>query len=94
MLPALLGSEQKNHAFLYWEFHEKGFEQAVRMGNWKAVRHALEKPLELYNLKTDLGEQNDVAAEYPDVIATIEAYLKTARTESELWKSEQVDILP
>ena len=40
-LPTLLGksSEQKEHGYLYWEFHEKGGRQAVRMGNWKAVKY-------------------------------------------------------
>ena len=39
LLPALLGKPQTNqHDFLYWEFHERGFQQAVRMGDWKAVR--------------------------------------------------------
>src|SRR5207247_2037794 len=40
MFPTLLGRKQKSHAFLYWEFHERGFQQAVRMGDWKAVRLA------------------------------------------------------
>src|SRR5688572_3514609 len=86
MLPTLLGQKQTNqHEFLYWEFHEKGTKQAVRMGDWKAVRPAPKKPLELYNLKTDLSEAVDVAEKHPDVIAKIENYLKTARTESERW---------
>src|SRR6185437_3555954 len=39
MLPALIGLEQTNqHEFLYWEFHERGFQQAARMGDWKAVK--------------------------------------------------------
>src|SRR4029453_3867521 len=33
----LLGQSQPEHDFLYWEFHERGFQQAVRMGDWKAV---------------------------------------------------------
>jgi arylsulfatase A-like enzyme len=85
MLDALLGKRQRNHEFLYWEFHEGGFFQAVRMGDWKAVRNAPGSPLELYNLKTDLGEKNDVASKRPVVVKKIEAYLKTARTESDLW---------
>jgi arylsulfatase A len=85
MVNALTGHRQKQHEFLYWEFYERGFEQAVRMGDWKAVRHGADKPLELYNLKADGGEQNDVAAKHPDVVAKIESYLKTARTESEIW---------
>ena len=86
MLPALLGKPQTNqHDFLYWEFHERGFQQAVRMGDWKAVRPQAGAPLELYNLNADLGEKRNVAAQNPDVVARIEAYLKTARTESAQW---------
>ena len=47
------GRPQPAHEFMYWEFHERGFQQAVRMGNWKAVRLAKDKPLELYNLADD-----------------------------------------
>jgi arylsulfatase A-like enzyme len=83
MLPALLGKTQTNqHAFLYWEFHEGGFKQAVRMGDWKAVRLRPDSPLELYDLKSDLGEKTNVAAAHPEVVAKIEEYLKTARTDS------------
>lgn len=88
MLNALSGRKQKNHDFLYWEFYEREFEQAVRMGDWKAVRHGLNQPLELYNLKDDLYEKNDIAAQKPDVVKKIENYLKTARTESEIWKAK------
>jgi len=86
MVPALLGEPQTNrHDFLYWEFHERGFQQAVRMGDWKAVRPGAGEPLELYNLKTDIGEKQNVASQNPEVVARIEDYLKTARTESESW---------
>jgi arylsulfatase A-like enzyme len=86
MLPTLLGQPQTNqHAFLYWEFHEKGSKQALRMGDWKAVRLALGEPLQLFNLKDDLEEKTDVAAQHPDVVAKMEGYLKTARTESMHW---------
>ena len=83
LVPTLLGKGgQKRHEFLYWEFHERGFKQAVRMGDWKAVRLRPDGPLDLYDLKTDIGETRNVAAEHPDVGAKITAYLKTARTES------------
>lgn len=86
MLPTLLGQTQTNqHEFLYWEFHEKGSKQAVRMGDWKAIRLEPGKPLELYNLKTDLAETENVAEKNPEVIAKIESYLKSARTESARW---------
>ena len=78
---ALRGTPPSRHDFLYWEFHEGGRKQAVRVDDWKAVRLAPSKPLELYDLKTDLGETHNVAADHPDVVARIEAFLKTARTE-------------
>lgn len=81
--PTLRGEVQKqNHEFLYWEFHERGFEQAVRMGDWKAVRHGIDQPIELYNLKTDVGETHDVSAQNPEIVGKIKAYLATARTDS------------
>lgn len=55
------------------------------MGNWKAVRLAKDKPLELYNLADDPTEYTNVAEKHPDVVAKIESYLKTARTESPNW---------
>ncbi len=85
MFNALLGRRRRGHEFLYWEFHERGFSQAARMGDWKAVRKSPDSPIELYNLKNDLGEQNDVAVKHSEVVRKIEEYLKTARTESELW---------
>jgi arylsulfatase A-like enzyme len=81
------GHPQKSHEFLYWEFHEGGFKQAVRMGDWKLVRQPFgQNPTaELYNIKNDLGETKNVAAEHKDVVMKIETYLKTARTESNDW---------
>jgi arylsulfatase A-like enzyme len=85
VVPTLLGrGTQKEHEFFYWEFHEGGSQQAVRMGPWKAVRRWA-GPVQLYDLRTDLGESTDVAAAHPDVAARIEGYLETARTESSHW---------
>ncbi len=85
MTRALEGRAQPSHEFLYWEFHERGFQQAVRMGWWKAVRLKKDAPLELYDLSSDLAERQDVASTHPAIVQKIEAYLKTARTESEIW---------
>ena len=85
-LPTLLGQPQTNlHSFLYWEFHERGFQQAARMGDWKAIRLHVDEPLELYDLKCDIAEKNNVAEKNPEVVAKFEAYLKTARSHSDAW---------
>ncbi len=75
-LPALMEKEQTEHPFLYWEFPESGGQQALRMGKWKAVRQNIKKgelDIELYNLETDLQEQNNVAVEQPELIEEIKA---------------------
>lgn len=85
MASALRGEKQPSHEFMYWEFHERGFQQAVRMGKWKAVRLKPGTPLELFDLDVDRKEEHDIAASHADVVSTIEAYLKTARTPSDRW---------
>ncbi len=85
-LPELLGKDQKKHDYLYWEFHEQGGKQAVRMGNWKGVRLKVKKnpngPVELYNLKNDIREKNNVAAENAEIVKNIREIMNSARTES------------
>ena len=90
LLPLLLGRRQKEHDYLYWEFYPYWesrdiLSQAARVGNWKAVRQSQEKPIELYDLKTDIAEQYDVAAQHPDVVKRIEGVLKTAHGHSDYW---------
>ncbi len=85
MTRALRGEPQPTHDYFYWEFHERGFQQAVRMGAWKAIRLKNDAPLELYNLDTDPFERHDVAPAQTDVVKKIETYLRTARTENPKW---------
>lgn len=88
MLPTLTGeaSAQKQHQYLYWEFakgeDQKIFSQAVRMGDWKAVK--LKKngksELELYNIKNDISETKNVAKQYPKIMDRIEKIILEAHT--------------
>ncbi len=87
--PELLSEkpQQATHEFLYWEFHERGFSQAaLYQGRWKGIRERdLSAPVVLYDLQNDLGEKTNVAAKHPEIAAKIDAYLKTARSESADW---------
>jgi arylsulfatase A-like enzyme len=87
-VPAILGEgQQKQHEYLYWEFYERGSKQGVRLGSWKGIRMPMTTgPIELYDLKTDLGETKDVAKEHPDVVARIKAIMDEAHVPSALWK--------
>ena len=85
MARVLRGDRGGWHEPMYWEFHERGFQQAARMGDWKAIRLKKDAPLELYNLATDPAEATDVARTHPEVVAKMEAYLRSARTESQRW---------
>ena len=83
IFPAIKGNKVSKDRFLYWEFFENGFEQAVRYGKWKAIKR--KGKVELYNIKVDIAEKNDVAQLHPDIVRQIENYLLTARTESPFW---------
>jgi arylsulfatase len=73
-LPTLLGNEsqQKQHEFLFWEYPEYGGQVAIRMGDYKVVRQHLkdkkEPTLELYNLKEDPSESNNIAEDHAEII--------------------------
>ncbi len=85
-LPELLGQEQPQHEYLYWEFHWwKASKQAVRMGDWKGVRLSPNGPLELYNVQNDPSETNNIAAENPEVVAQITGLIDQARIDDENW---------
>jgi uncharacterized sulfatase len=88
-LPSILSQEasQAQHKYLYWEFYERGSAQAIRMGQWKGVRKPMfDGPIELYDLESDLGEENDVAEDHPEIVKAVENYMREAHTPSELWQ--------
>ena len=88
-LPELTGQgEQKKHDYLYWEFHENNGRQAVRMGDWKAVKYDVHNngEIELYNLSDDVAESNNLAKQYPEKVDVFDSLMKVSRTESDLFK--------
>ena len=76
--------------YMYWENPRRKLDQTVRYGKWNIRRLGGEgKPMALYNLEEDPGQENDVASAHPDLVARFEIYLKTARTESPYWPLEK-----
>jgi len=96
-LPTLLGEEQVQHDYLYWEFHERGGRKALRKGDWKLVNYDVLKPekttTELYNLVDDPGEENNVAKEHPELVSELVELINSARTESEIFSFESPTII-
>ncbi|MGB0767370.1 MAG: arylsulfatase [Phycisphaeraceae bacterium] len=86
-VPTLLGEgNQTKHDYLYWAFYEQRGKQAVRLGKWKGVRLKVDQnknaPIQLFDLSTDLGEQNDIAKDHPGIVAQIQAMMEEAQTPS------------
>jgi arylsulfatase A-like enzyme len=90
-LPAMLGEteRQKKHQYLYWAFYERGGKQAVRFGKWKGVRNNVGKapnsPLELYDLSKDIGEENNIGAQHPEIVTKLDGFMKEAYTPTPAW---------
>ena len=85
MLPEWTGQEQISHDFLYWEFPAYKGQQAVRMGNWKAMRRNIfdgEMNIMLFDLENDLREENDVSELHPEIVKQISAIMSREHTPS------------
>jgi arylsulfatase A len=92
ILPTLEGKpgEQTKHEHLFWDFAGYGGQLAVRMGKWKGIKTGLRKnpdaPLELYDLDADIGEQNNLVEQQPEIAAQIEKIMLAERTTPEVEK--------
>jgi len=96
IVPTLLGnkSKQKEHRFLYWEFHERGFSQAILLnGRWKGIRTLRrDNPIQLFDLKNDISEQHDVASKYPDIVNEIRVLMEIARYDNPDWQPKDAPV--
>lgn len=87
ILPTLTGKgKQEQHSHLYWEFHEDGGVQAVRMGDWKGVRHDVKRTkspsLQLFNLTKDPHEANDVSKANLKIVKQITLIMEQEHVEN------------
>lgn len=78
--------QSQEHKYLYWQFNEGYLQEAVRQGDWKLIRLKYKgKPerLELYNLKNDLSESQDLAAQNPQQVKALYPLFKQSKTPAE-----------
>lgn len=84
ILPLFYGEKvETDKRLIYWEF--PGKQRAARKGDWKVVSVKKNSPLELYNMKEDISETNNLAEKYPDLIKQFEVEMKKIRTPSPYW---------
>lgn len=95
-LPTLTGKgKQKQHKYLYWEFHEQGGKQAVLFGNgrWKAVRLNVYKnndgPIQLFDLQNDPSEKNNIANKKPELVSEASKMMKEAHSKTDKFSFEK-----
>lgn len=90
ILPALTAKKiQPQHDYLYWEFHEEGGKQAIRQGQWKAIRLKVDSlpkaPVELYDLSKDPGEKSNLSKKYPQKAKALALLIDKAHVKSALF---------
>jgi arylsulfatase len=95
-LPELTGKRQLKHEYLYWEFPESGGQQAVIIGNFKAMRKNLRKEnseFELYDLLKDKEEITNVASLHPEILEKVDIIIKNEHKKSgnERWVLKALD---
>jgi len=74
------GTRELNRHALYWHFpHYRGDivpYSIIREGSWKLIKRYEGKPFELFNLKGDLSEENDLSVIYPTKTRQLDAKLR------------------
>lgn len=87
LVPLVRGEVDQVHESLlyhYPHYHGSAWRPgtAVRMGDWKLIHFYEEEAYELYNIREDLGERNDLKAEQPEKLAALQAELERLLTET------------
>ncbi len=74
------GSFERDAIFWHYpHYHHSTPAGAIREGNWKLIEFFEDHHQELYNLKEDIGEKNNLVSKYPDIAKTLQKKLETWR---------------
>ncbi|MCX6996437.1 MAG: arylsulfatase, partial [Kiritimatiellaeota bacterium] len=91
LVSCLKGGPAPKRDYFYWELHERKPIQAVRFGDWKAVRNNPAAPPELYDLATDAGETNNLAPRHPDLVAKAVRLMREAHVDDPNWPMKRTN---
>jgi arylsulfatase A len=93
LLPVLTGAANTvDRDHLYWEYIAK---QAVRKGQWKALRLRLKQgddTIVLYDLKNDPGETTNVAKDNPEIVADMIRIMNEEHIASDVFPLPTIDV--
>jgi arylsulfatase A-like enzyme len=85
----LTGSQPAFDRPEHYMWLQKTTKQAMRLGDWKIIRDDIKSPAELYDLKNDPLEANDLASKEPERVKQMSAVLDAhlAAAQSVPWKA-------
>jgi arylsulfatase A-like enzyme len=80
MVPVLRGERALDREAIFWHYPHYGNQggtpgAAIREGDWKLIEYFEDKPVELFNLAEDIGEQTNLAEEHPEKVAQLRGKL-------------------
>ena len=82
LLPLLKGKEKLKNRAVYWHYPNFAFHRdnrlgsAIREGDHKLIHFYDTDSVELYNLKNDIGEKNDLSGKMPQLASRLKNKLK------------------
>ncbi len=91
--------QQRADRSLFWHFPNNwgpagpgiGPSSCIRWGDWKLIFYYDGRPVELFNIAKDLGEQNNLADTYPEIrdrlVSELRAYLEGVQAQFPIEKS-------
>lgn len=84
LMPLLLQTGKLKRDTLFWHYPHYSNAgspptSSIRQGDWKLIEFFEDSHLELYNLGPDIGEENNLATQHPDIVARLHVQLKDWR---------------
>ncbi|MEJ6951434.1 sulfatase [Natronospora cellulosivora (SeqCode)] len=80
IMPLLKGGDKLDREAIYWHYPHYGNQggtpgSSIRMGDYKLIEFFEDGKVELYNLRKDIGEKNDIAEQEIEMVNKMKAML-------------------